>query len=609
MVIISKVYVKNRDMYIEYEDGNSLLNIVRSKISLENPCGGKGVCGKCKIRIVSGKINSPGAEELRFLKEEEIKAGVRLGCFVHPKGDITVEELVSENDSYEGLSKGFLPEFQFNPSIRKAAVNGQNKGEKIYNSYEEKLYSEFGSKTSVNDVDLLKSMGKLIGEEKVTAVFHNEELIGIERGDTEKVSYGLAIDIGTTTVVVAVVDLIRGEEVVSDTCINPQKKFGLDVLSRIDYITNHEQGIDILQQEIVSCINNMMLSLCNKAGINPENIYEVSVAANSTMIHLFLGVNPKSIGKYPYTNIFCMAKNIKSRDIGLKISPFGRVYCVPSVSSYIGGDIVAGAVVSGLDERKENIFFIDIGTNGEMIMLNDGELTSCSCAAGPALEGANIKCGMRASKGAIEGVSIDSDKEEITFKVIGNCTPTGLCGSGIIEVVDELNKNSIIKKSGRLKSSTELMDMGLTKLASRIEDIDGKRQFVLFREENSEVVITQEDIRQVQLAKAALSSGFTTLLNSMEIEESHLDKIIIAGQFGSHMKAESLTGLGILPERLLNKIEYIGNSSKTGALLSLLSIKEKSRMEQVAEKVRYIELSSLDSYEKIFTRSIGFNKN
>lgn len=600
---ILKIY--NKDISYDYQEGKSLIDILKDiGFSLETPCGGKGYCGKCKVQILEGKIDGPTDDELKHLSKKEIDKGIRLSCLVYPKGDMYVKLLDKEEKNYQGLSQGYIPEIELNPSLRKEIVILEKPTLKNNISYEELIEKAIGRELYHDNTGFLKVLASVHKEEKATLVYHEDKLIGIEHGDTIEKLYGAAVDIGTTTVVVSLIDLNNGKEIDSETSINPQKEYGLDVLSRIDYVKRKENGLYLLQKAIVDCINSLLEKLCDRNDINIENIYEVAVGANATMMHLLLGINTDTIGKSPYSTIFSKAKNLWANSIGIEISPFGRIYCLPGVSSFIGSDVVAGAVVAGLKDTDDNIFFIDIGTNGEMILSKGGKLASCSCAAGPALEGANISCGMRAAEGAIEGIQFDED--EIHLQVIGNVEPIGICGSGILEAMAELNQKGFIKKSGRLKSKEDLEKEGRHGLAKYIIEENKKRKVIIYKNGDEEISISQDDIRQIQLAKGAISSGFYALVDFMGMSMEELNSVVIAGQFGRHLKISSLTGVGIIPENLKDKIKYIGNSSKTGAMMCLLSKDERKEMEDVAEDIEYFELSTKEGYEELFAKCLTF---
>lgn len=413
--------------------------------------------------------------------------------------------------------------------------------------------------------------------------------------------YGIAIDIGTTTVVTALIDMQTGEELANASMINAQKHFGLDVLTRITYeYQNGEKGIQELQEAIVNSLNTMIEDVCVQANVEKEQIKEIHVAANCTMTHMLLGVDARSLGKTPYTPVFTEGQTVKAASIGLKAGEETELYCLPQVSAYIGADIVAGAYVCKLEEQKGNTLFIDIGTNGEIVLAADGKLLCCSCAAGPALEGMNISAGMRAADGAIEDLRIEP--EGVVLTTIGDCKPVGLCGSGILAAVRELLQKGLVKKSGVFIKKDKLPEDDYRQNMLRNNGVN--REFILTKE--PELLVTQSDVRQVQLAKGAILSGFVTLLERAGIDMKELDRVMIAGQFGAHLPAESLIGVGILPKEVEEKLIYVGNSSKTGAYMTLLSKKAKQEVEALAKRMEYIELAETDGYEQTFTSCMMF---
>lgn len=419
--------------------------------------------------------------------------------------------------------------------------------------------------------------------------------------DKYEKGYGIVVDIGTTTVAMGLIKLSTGEEVSYKTMINPQRKYGSDVLTRITYeYENKENGIELMQKAIVEGMNNLINSFCLELNINKSDIYEIVISANCTMAHMLLGEDAKPIGKFPYEPIFKEAQRLKAKNIGLDLDEKTDLYCIAQVSSFIGGDIVSGAYACELKERKGNVLFIDIGTNGEIILSKNGEMSCCSCAAGPALEGMNISCGMTAAKGAIEDLEIT--KEGIELKVIGDEQPSGLCGSGILASIEQLISHKIINKRGAFIKKDSISEddyrYNLIKLNG------DKREFVIC--DNPEIIVTQSDVRQVQLAKGAILSGCEALVKESNINMEDLDEVLIAGQFGSHISVKSLVGVGILPKEVENKVKYIGNSSKSGAYIALMSNKAKDEMEKLGKEMNYVELAMVEGYEKIFRDSMEF---
>lgn len=593
----------NGDNSYKFEVGRNLLDIIQSNnLGMESPCGGKGLCGKCKMKILSGDINPLTDEELKFLSKEEIDNNIRLGCLVYPKGDVHVEFLDKKDVNHKILVDGYMPNFEKKPILTKVVHKIEKPTLENNLSYED-IFERHFKYDFKEDYELLKEIPNVLEYEKCTGVYLGENLIGLEANDTSDELYSVAIDIGTTTVVCSLIDIKNQCELSSESEINPQKEYGLDVLSRINFIKNKENGLEILNKLIIDCINDLIEKLCENNSINRANIYEVSIAANTTMMHILLNINPISIGKSPYSPIFVKSKNISSKDLGIKISNFGRVYLLPGVSSYIGADIVAGVCVCDLKKGDKNVLFIDIGTNGEMVLSKKGELVSCSCAAGPALEGMNISCGMRAGDGAIENIKID---DKININIIGNKDPIGICGSGIVDAISELARLRLIGKTGRIaKKETIKDDENLSHLSECIVDENKKRRFVISKLDK-EISITQEDIRQVQLAKGAILSGIYALADKVNMDINELDEVVIAGQFGKHLSIESLVGVGIIPKELKEKVTYIGNSSKTGAIMSLLSKDIRKNMDFIASDINYFELSTKDGYERLFTDCLKF---
>ena len=592
-----KITVQPSGKVYEYEAGGTLLEILLAqKIFVDNPCNGKGVCGKCRIRVLNGDLETPGETELRLLKEDELAAGVRLSCLVKPDCDLEVE-LMQKERKHEVLTSGYVPEFDFHVDIQKKVIEIRKPTLEDQTPYEDQVKQQTGYELSF---DALRTVRFVPGT--ATAVIRGNEVIQIEAGDTTHVLYGVAIDIGTTTVVCTLVDMLTGKELAHASMINAQKHFGLDVLTRITYELEHpEDGALKLQKALVDSINDMIGDLCRQTGIRKEDVYEIAVAANCTMMHTLLGIDATSIGKAPYAPVFVRAKDIKASEIGLHAAGGARLYCLPSVSSYIGADIVAGAYVCQLKEEKGNVLFIDIGTNGEIVLSNHGRLLCCSCAAGPALEGMNISSGMRAAEGAIEDVEITADG--IRLNVIGNEEPIGICGSGILAAVKELLKVGLVRKEGAFIKLKQLPEDD--RRCSMIQQNGIKREFIL-TESPQKLLVTQGDIRQVQLAKGAILSGFIALLDQAGIRMEDLDQVMIAGQFGAHLPADSLVGTGILPKEVKDKLVYVGNASKTGAYMALMSSQVKKEMEALALYMDYMELGATEGYERLFSNCLIF---
>lgn len=547
-----KVAIPQRNKIVAGEAGKNLLALLMENgIFLENPCGGNGRCGKCRVRILAGDPSPITETEARLLGKEEIERGARLSCMVKLQGDLQIE-LSEEEQDYQGMVSGYMPDFEPDQ-------------------------------------------------------------------DGERNGYGAAVDVGTTTAALSLAELSAGAECAAVSTVNAQKRFGSDVLTRITYEMEHPQtGVRELQKAIVDSVNGLLAEACAQAGIRREQIRKITVAANCTMMHMLLGISAVSLGRAPFTPVFAGSKRLKAADIGLLAAPEAELYCLPAVSAYVGADIVAGAYVCQMHKAKGNVLFLDIGTNGELVLACGGRLLACSCAAGPALEGMNIRSGMRASCGAVENVRLT--KDGVALKVIGGGEPRGICGSGILSAVRELLAAGLVRKSGAFLSAAETdMDMDLgtdvdrdphMEVYRRLRTDGTRREFVLYSAETAdgkkEIVITQNDVRQVQLAKGAILSGFCALLEQSGITAGDLDRVVIAGQFGANLSADDLIGTGILPPQVRDKLFYVGNAAKTGAYLALMSQKARGEMEELASQIESIELGETADYERLFARCLIF---
>ena len=410
----------------------------------------------------------------------------------------------------------------------------------------------------------------------------------------------IAVDIGTTTVVMQLINLTNSIVISKSSMINPQKQFGLDVLTRISYnIEEGLEGLEKLNKSLIDGLNKLIEELISNSKINRNEIVEIAISANTTMLHFLLKEDASSLGKYPYKPVFIESKQVKAVDLGLDL-PNATLYTLPGVSAFIGSDIVSGVYASGMLNSEGNVLFIDIGTNGEIVLKRNDRLVCCSCAAGPALEGMNITNGVRACNGAIEDVVINENS--IDLITINNEAPVGICGSGILSVIREVVKHNLINKNGAFLKKESLKENDYRQKYIRLNG--NKRELVLSEKEN--IIVTQTDVRQVQLAKGAILSGFVALLNHFKLNIEDLNKIIIAGQFGAHLPVSSLVMSGIIPFGTENKISYVGNTSLSGAYMFLTGQNSKEDIIRLAKDMEYLELAVTENYEKIFRESMVF---
>jgi len=586
----------------------SLLNLLLDAgLAPETSCGGRGKCGKCRVQVISGDCSPPGEDERSLLSVEDIDNGVRLACYCSIRGKVILR--LGQNEHRTRILENSLSiAVQLAPPIRKQTVTvSRDCGQ---GSLLEHLTGQTGA--TVSEKSLLQALA-FLGESRqdnLTAIIKEGSILGFEAaGDGTGECYGLAVDIGTTTIVAGLLDLNDGRELAVASALNPQKEYGADVLSRIQHVQNDPSALKDLSALTVSCLNGLIEELCKRAGINRRQIYEITVAANAVMLHLFLGVNPRRLGRFPYHTVFRKGVTVDAKELGLDVSPFAPVYCLPSVSSFIGADIVAGIISTGLDRSKNNELFLDIGTNGEIVLNKEGKLLACSAAAGPALEGMNISCGMRASAGAIEEVCL---QKGVDFRTIGSLPPRGLCGSGLLALMAELLDAGVILPSGRMTTREEYQGAYPGSPLLRLIDHEkGEKRFWLVppaARNESGLYINQADVRQVQLAKGAIVAGIKTLLARSGLREENIERVYLAGAFGSYVRPRDLVRLGFFPDIWQDRISLAGNSSKAGAVMALLSGDMRLRAEEVSCKVDFFELSKCSDFKKLFVESMSFQQ-
>jgi len=430
-----------------------------------------------------------------------------------------------------------------------------------------------------------------------TRVYANDKLIATEEGDTQSRMYGIALDIGTTTLVASLVDLHHGNILENSSVLNPLVYYGHDVMSRIKYSISHKDGLFRMHRELISAVNFLITYLSSERGIKPGNIYQVMAAGNTTMQHIFLNKEIRGIGKYPYAAEILDTFTTTAKELAIAIAEYAPVTTFPCFSSYVGGDIVSGLLAIHYETLELPVLFLDIGTNGEMVLFLNNQIVATSTAACPCFEGVTISSGMRASAGAIEHIRLE---EKLSFDVIGGGKPRGICGSGLVEAVSELVRVGLVSPRGRLQDKEGNEVPG--KYKKYLFEKNGKRYFQL----SDGVAISQEDIRQVQLAKAAIRAGAEILLATCNIKPEELKTVIIAGAFGYHLKEESLFRTGFLPPLKNARILYVGNSSLEGAVRLLLNEELLSKSVSIARTAHVLELSQTTEFENVFIREMHF---
>jgi uncharacterized 2Fe-2S/4Fe-4S cluster protein (DUF4445 family) len=563
-------------------------------VQIESTCGGRGTCGKCKVE--KGSLNLSGSTV------EQV-----LACQTALEEDIFIITKENEEVSDRKINLGLGKEVAINTSIAKHFLSVPTPSLENPIPDWERLKGLLPNKTMIFRPSLVSKLPNLLraNNHKVTVVMDSESLIAIEPGDTRGRTFGLAIDLGTTTLVAHLINLETGKVIASRATTNSQNVFGADVISRITYAGKGHDELKELQDRVINSLNSVIQDLGKVSGVDITEIYQTVVVGNTTMAHLFLGIDPTYLAPAPFTPAFSQEVEVEARELGLAMLSTGKVIVLPNIGGYVGSDTVGVMISTEVDKLKGNNLIIDIGTNGELVLMGQGRILTCSTAAGPAFEGAEIKFGMRAQKGAIEGVKIADD---VKLTIIGSSKAQGICGSGLIDAVAEMVRVGIIDRSGRF-IKTDQLDRLPPLLASRVRNVDKGAEFVLVWAKDTvigeDIVLTQKDIRELQLAKGAIVAGTKILLKTLGIGVNDLDQVLLAGAFGNYIKVESAQGMGLLPPIPLEKINSIGNAASEGAKMVLLSTRERARSMTLAKKVEHMELSAHREFQELFIQSLS----
>ncbi len=599
------------NVVVDVDDKASLFKAVKAAgLYVLSSCGGKGNCGKCKVMVKEGSVES--GKSGSYLTAEELGRGYVLACHSEVQSDLKVEiPPESRMQSKHKIATGAKTE-ELIKHLKTAGGCLESRIVRIYLELPPPTIDDniadfervrraldnagFGAEHLHMNYMMLSKLSRVLreGNWKVTASLFSVsevlEILDIFPGNTTRTRYGAAVDIGTTTVVVYLVDMKNGHVIGTSSTYNSQVKCGDDVITRIVYATE-KSGLKELQELVVGNINTMLTELAEKNSIVPGMIDYIVMAGNTTMTHLFYGIDPQHIREEPYIPAATFFPPIRGRSVGLQVTPQAIIYSMPNVASYVGGDITSGILVSQIHKKDEVSLFIDIGTNGEIVFGNKEWLVTAACSAGPAFEGSGIKFGMRAMEGAIEEVEIDPKTFEVNYRVIGDAKPIGICGSGMIDILAEMYLNGVIDQKGKIREEIK---------SRRIRRGETGLEFVIaWRVEsaiNKEIVITEVDLDNLIRAKAAIYAGFATLVTHMGMTFSDIQMLYIAGGFGRYIDVERAITIGMLPDLPVEKFQFLGNTSIMGAYYGLMCDRLRHEAETIAKKMTYVELSVSHSF-------------
>lgn len=583
-------------------------------IAIDSTCGGHGTCRKCRVQLTNGSAPIT-RHDVRTFTPEQLRRGWRLACLVQATADLTIDvpPLVTRP---KAATVGVGRQVILRPAVQKRHVELAEPSLADQRTDLARLFDALDDLELTADLHALRALPTALrqGGFAVTAVVVDEALIDVEPGDTSGRVFGLAVDLGTTTVVATLLDLTTGTPVAVSSMLNQQQPFGGDVITRISATMLDPLTGPRLQLAAQQTLRDLTAEVCAQGQVDPVEVYEVALAGNATMTALLLGIDPEPLGVAPFIMATADWPDLRASDLGLSLHPGARAMVFPALGAYVGGDIVAGMLASGMDRDKRVRLFVDVGTNCEIVLTDGERLVATAAPAGPAFEGGAIRCGMRAADGAIEVVRLDPAADDpaaaVTLGVIGAVEAQGLCGSGLVDAVAELVRVGLIDGSGRFVP-TEVAARICPALAERLVAVGQERVFVLHRHTPAEpaaesVYLSQRDVRELQFAKAAISTGWSLLLAELGLEAQDVQQVLLAGSFGSFLSPASAIRIGLVPKLPALRIVSAGNVAGEGAKMALLSSRERAGARALLEEVTYVELSDRADFNDAFVDQLAF---
>ena len=585
----------------------------RAGVEIETPCGGQGTCGGCAVRITQG-AHTPSAAESTIFNQQELDAGLRLSCQTELTDDLAVDTTPQrEAESLQILTQGIGRETELSPALKKIELDPIEPSledqradwERVKDAVKEK----FGVTLQPPKRELFQELPGILRKkgEPLSIFLHGNDILELA-GDSEKGLYGVALDMGTTTVVGYLLDLEKGKELAVASTLNQQSDHGHDLMSRITYAQMSEDGLKTLHEKGIASVNRVMAELADEAGISATDIYHLTVVGNTCMHHFLLELDPRNVGISPYIPVLTGAYTAEAGELGINVNPGAAVDFLPNVAGFVGADIVGVLLTTLIHRSQEICIALDIGTNGEIAVGSRDGVLVCSTAAGPAFEGARIRHGMRASAGAVHRVHVEDGA--LVVETVNEQPPVGICGSGLIDAAALLLNHGLMDESGRILLSSEVREDDSAFLKERLyEDGDTRGFIVAYPHESTTgdaVVITQQDIRELQLAKGAIFAGIQMLKKELGITDEDVAKIYLAGAFGNYLNPASAMRMGLIPFVPLKKVVSIGNAAGHGARLALLSTREMEQAEEIASSMRYIELAVMKDFQDHFIQAMNF---
>jgi uncharacterized 2Fe-2S/4Fe-4S cluster protein (DUF4445 family) len=578
-------------------------------IAIDSTCGGHGTCKKCRVRIADGHIPASPLDE-RAYTDDELAGGWRLACRAEARGDLVVDvpPLVTRP---KAATVGVGRQVILRPALQKRYVELDEPSLSDQRTDLERLRDAVDDIELRVEADVIRLLPRVLRDAdfKVKCVIVDELLIDIEPGDTSDELHAIAFDLGTTTVVATLLDVATGTPVTVRSRLNGQQPFGADVISRISATMLDKGALERLRDLAAKTLQELAEEVCADGGVDPARVHEVALAGNATMTQLALGIDPEPVGVAPFIMAARAYPELPAAELGLRLHPRARANVMPALGAYVGGDVVAGLLATGMNRDKRLRLFIDVGTNCELALGSADRLLCTAAPAGPAFEAAQIRCGMRAADGAIEVVRIVDDSLELD--VIGAAEPAGICGSGLVDCVAELVRAGLLDPSGRFVTDEDAVEIAPLLSRRLVVRPDGSRVFVLHwnggeGDVENAVYLSQRDVRELQFAKAAIATGWQVLCEELGVEPSEIQQVLLAGSFGSYLSPASAVRIGLVPGLPLPRIVSAGNVAGEGAKMTLLSIQERHAATALLDEVEYVELSDRAGFNDRFVEQLAF---
>ena len=575
-------------------------------IAIDSTCGAHGTCKKCKVRVLSGDVPVSPIDPRAFTAQE-LREGWRLACRAPAREDLVIEVPPLQTRPKAALV-GVGRHVILRPSVQKRHLVLSEPTMEDQRPDLQRVLDGIDDLEPQASLDLLRTLGTTLraAHFDVTAVVCDEELIDLEPGDTTGRRFAIAFDLGTTTVVATLIDLETGQPAAARSMLNRQQPYGADVITRISATMMDDRALGALRERAQETMTQLTGEVCEEAGVAPNEVYEITVCGNVTMMQLALGIDPEPLSMAPFVVATHSFPEVRAAEFGVSVHPRAPAYVFPSLGAYVGGDIVAGMLATGLTRDRRLRLFIDVGTNSEIALGSSERVLACAAPAGPAFEAAQIKCGMRAAEGAIEGVHVTAD--DVALEVIGDTEAVGICGSGLVDAVAELVQVGLLDHSGRFIPDEEAASLH-PGLASRLTKIGEERVFVLHWRgggPQTSVFLSQRDVRELQFAKASIATGWQILMRELDVQPSDISQVLLAGSFGAYLTPLSAVRIGLVPNMALPRIISAGNVAGEGAKIAALSLRERAEAEAILHEVEYVELSGRADFNDLFIDQLSF---